>query len=98
MSGGSEPVWARNRSQLFYRQGNRWMPVAMSTDSMLTARSPQMMFEGSSLPSDTSGAGYDVTGDGRFLMVRPVEPEQPATPIELVLNWFTVLRAPEPGR
>jgi hypothetical protein len=32
------------------------------------------------------------------LMVCPVEPEQPATPIELVLNWFTVLRAPEPGR
>lgn len=50
------------------------------------------------MPSDTSGAGYDVAPDGRFLMVRPVEPEQPTTQIELVLNWFTELGAQPRGR
>ena len=60
----------------------------------LTAAPPQLLFEGPFLTSDTSGAGYDVAADGRFLMVRPVEPEQAITQINLVLNWFNELEAP----
>ena len=97
-SGGTEPVWARDGSQLFYREGNRWLSVAMSATAPLTVGSPRVLFEGPYLPSDTSGAGYDVAADGRFLMVRPVEPEQPSTQIELVLNWFKELGAPTRGR
>ena len=50
------------------------------------------MFEGSYNRTDTGGAGYDVAADGRFLMVQPVEPEQPATEINVVLNWFDELK------
>ena len=42
--------------------------------------------------SASGGAGYDLARDGRFLMVQPVEPEQPATQINVVLNWFAKMK------
>ena len=42
-------------------------------------------------------AGYDITPDGqRFLMVQPTDPEQPATQINVVLNWFDELKKKVP--
>ena len=39
-----------------------------------------------------------ITPDGqRFLMIQPVEPEQPATPITVVLNWFEELKRRVPA-
>jgi len=64
------------------------MAVAIAATPALTAGPPRMLFEGNYLWSDTGGAGYDVAPDGRFLMVEPLEPEQPATAIDVVINWF----------
>jgi Tol biopolymer transport system component len=86
--GGNEPVWSRTGRELFYRHGNQMMSVAIATTPVLTAGSPRILFEGSYLASDTGGAGYDVAPDGRFLMVEPLEPERPATAIDVVINWF----------
>ena len=86
--GGNEPVWSRTGRELFYRHGDQMMAVAIATTPALTAGPPRMLFEGNYLWSDTGGAGYDVAPDGRFLMVEPLEPEQPATAIDVVINWF----------
>jgi hypothetical protein len=62
--------------------------------------SPQFLFEGKYETSDTGRPGYDVNEDGRFLMVQPLEPEQPATQINVVLHWFEELKriAPRTGQ
>jgi hypothetical protein len=64
---------------------------------VLAAGSPRRLFAGNFLPSDTGGAGYDVAADGRFLMIQPVEPELPATTIDVVINWFDELRSRLPA-
>lgn len=90
--GGIEPVWSHSGEQLFYRHDGEMMSVTMTTTPVLVASSPRRLFAGNYLLSDTGGAGYDVAADGRFLMIQPVEPELPATTIDVVINWFDDLR------
>jgi serine/threonine-protein kinase len=90
--GGTEPVWSQDGSHLFYRNGNKMMAVDVTTQPDFTATSPRFLFEGQYEVSDTGRPGYDVAADGRFLMIQPVEPEQPATQINLVLHWFEELK------
>jgi serine/threonine-protein kinase len=92
--GGGEPVWNRNGRELFYRSGDKMMSVEITTQPSFTAGKPKLLFE---RPYDLSGGtfpNYDVSPDGqRFLMVKPVEPEQAGpTQINVVLNWTEELK------
>ena len=91
--GGSEPLWSRDGRELFYRNGDTMMAVTIATGSTLTAGSARLVFEGSYQTSDAGVAGYDVASDGRFLMVEPIVRKQPATRINVVLNWFEEVKA-----
>ena len=94
VSGGTEPVWPRNSRDLFYRNGDKMMAVAIETEPELSVGTPRLLFEGRFL-----GAGplhlrrsYDVSSDGqRFLMIQR---EQDLVPTEIVviLNWFEELK------
>ncbi len=86
---GIPPRWARNGRELFYRNGDKMMVVEVSaTPSGFSAGRPRVLFEG------RYENIFDVAPDGqRFLMIQPVEPEQPATQINVVLNWFEELKA-----
>jgi Tol biopolymer transport system component len=96
--GGNEPLWSRNGRELFYRNGDKMMAVEITTQPTFTAGSPRLLFEGRYEFSPNGVAGYDVSLDGqRFLMVQPVEPEQPATQINVVLNWFEELKRRVPS-
>jgi Tol biopolymer transport system component/predicted Ser/Thr protein kinase len=89
--GGTEPVWARNGRELFYRNGNKMMAVDVTTSPAFSAGKPRLLFEGQ------FAGGGDVSPDGqRFLMIQAVEPEQPATQINVVLNWFEELKQKAP--
>ena len=102
--GGRSPRWSAAGRELFYRNGNRMMAVAMETSPTLRAGIPRLLFEGDFVPeNDGSGVtNYDVAADGRFLMTRPVaaEPgsEAPRPQFHIVLNWFEALKrlAPVP--
>jgi eukaryotic-like serine/threonine-protein kinase len=95
--GGREPVWARNGRELFYRNGDKMMAVDITTQPTFTVGSPRLLFEGRYETSPNFISGYDVSSDGqRFLMIQPVEPEQPATQINVVLNWFEELKQKVP--
>ena len=95
--GGIEPVWARNSRELFYRKGDKMMTVQITTQPAFTAGSPRLLFEGRFEVSGNGVAGYDVSLDNqRFLMVQAVEPEQPVTQINVVLNWFEELKRKVP--
>ncbi len=97
--GGVEPVWARNGRELFYRNGDKMMAVDITTQPSITTGSPRLLFEGRYEFSGNGDSGYDVAPDGqRFLMIQPVEPEQPATQINVVLNWFEELKRRVPVR
>jgi Tol biopolymer transport system component len=86
--GGVEPRWSRDGRELYYRNGDKMMAVSIATGSTLTAGVPRLVFEGHYHVSDTGVGGYDVAPDGRFLMIESKGLEQPATHIQVVLNWF----------
>ncbi len=88
--GGSEPRWARNGGELFYRDDNKMMVVGVTTTPTFTASNPRLLFEGRFIEGAKT---YDVAPDGqRFLVVRPSEQEINATQINVVLNWFEELK------
>jgi serine/threonine protein kinase/Tol biopolymer transport system component len=100
--GGAEPVWARNTGELFYRQGDAMMSVEVNTSPTLVVGKPHRVFEGRYATSGALYANYDVTPDGkRLLMVKGSVQEAPAQ-INLVLNWLEEVKrlvsSEKPGR
>jgi Tol biopolymer transport system component len=91
--GGTEPVWARNGAELYFRQGSKVMAVS--------ARPP---FSGAVELFDAPwslrvpGGGrpqYDVWPDGQsFVMIRVADPD--AARIHVVLNWVEELKQKVP--
>ena len=47
-NGGRQPVWSRDGHELFYRNADQMMAVAIETDPELTADVPKLLFEGQS--------------------------------------------------
>ena len=91
--GGSEPAWSTAGHQLFYRNRDKIMSVAIVTEPRLSAGASTVLFAGRYRTTDTSGTpGYGVAPDGRLLMVQPLEPDLPMTEISLVTNWFEEVR------
>ena len=90
--GGSEPVWSRDRRELFYRNGDKMMAATITIGSTLVVGAPRLLFEGHYEASDTGAGGYDVTSDRRFLMIESISPQRPVTHITVVLNWFEELK------
>jgi eukaryotic-like serine/threonine-protein kinase len=99
--GGIEPVWARNTGELFYRQGAAMMSVDVKTGPTLMVGKPRRVFEGHYATSGALYANYDVTPDGkRLLMVKGSVQEAPAQ--ITVLNWLEEVKRlvaiEKPGR
>jgi serine/threonine-protein kinase len=90
--GGVSPRWARSGSneELYYQHDDQIMAVGLTTQPSLTIGKTRVQFEG---PFER---GFDVTRDGRrFLMMSAVEGHA-ATQVNVVLNWFEVLKAKLP--
>ena len=99
LEGGSEPVWPRQGRQLFYRAGDAMMAVDIETTPAFSAGKPRKLFDTSHERSIALWANYDVSPDGRrLLMVRRENPSTPATHINVVLNWLEELRQKLPAQ
>jgi tRNA A-37 threonylcarbamoyl transferase component Bud32 len=84
-AGGSQPVWNRDGRELFYRDEDKMMRVAISGTSEPTISAPTMLFEQRYAFGNSIGiANYDFFGD-RFVMIKGGT-EQGR--INIVLNWF----------
>jgi serine/threonine protein kinase/Tol biopolymer transport system component len=95
--GGEEPLWSSDGRELFYRNGQKWMAVAVATKPEFRADRPRLLFEGSYL--NVPGYSYDIAPDGRrFLMLQPVAQEVTATQLNVVLGWFEELRRRVPPK
>ena len=97
--GGSEPSWSRHGLRLIYRSKDQIMAAPIVTQPRLSADASVVLFRGRYSRTDTAGTpGYGIGPDDRLLMVQPLEPEQPATVINLVTNWFDEIRSHAPTR
>ena len=98
--GGTEPLWARDGRELFYRApSGAMMPVPITPGSTWTAGTPTALFDARSyIPG--GNRSYDVSRDGRrFLMMKNSQPaaQTPTAPrIVVVQNWFEELKARAP--
>jgi serine/threonine-protein kinase len=92
VDGGIEPVWCPS-GELFYRKGDRWMGTRVSVQPELSWEPTRLAFETDFV--DTPGRSYDVTPDGRrLLVVKPAEP-QTLDKIHLISNWLAVFERSE---
>jgi len=87
---GEEPIFSPNGDELFYRNGNKWMVVSISTEPKFTAGPPRVLFEGPF--NNVSGISYDVAPDGRFLVLKPEYDDSEVRELHVVLNWFDELK------
>jgi serine/threonine-protein kinase len=87
--GGTEPLFARDAPTLFYRRGDEIIAVDV-TGPPINVGKPRVV---STRPYNRSNGywpNYDVTPDGRrLLMIRGTAQEAP-TRINVVLNWLDV--------
>jgi serine/threonine-protein kinase len=88
---GEEPIWSPNGDELFYRNGDKWMVVSISTELEFSAGTPQLLFEGPY--NNVPGLSYDVAPDGqRFLVLQPQYDDSNVRELHVVTNWFEELK------
>ncbi len=91
--GGSEPVWARDGRELFYRSGDKMMVVSITMEPSFTASKPEILFEGQYKLSAPGYPWYDVSPDGqRFVMIKASGVRSAPTYVNVILNWFEELK------
>jgi Tol biopolymer transport system component/predicted Ser/Thr protein kinase len=89
--GGTDPRWAPNGRELFYRNGDKMMAVDVLADAAFRPGPPRLLFE--------KAGTYDVAPDGRFLMIKPAAQSESVQPTEMhiIVNWFEELRRRVPS-
>jgi serine/threonine-protein kinase len=91
--GGEEPRWSNDSRELYYRNNDLFMSVAVETRPSFQAGTPKKLFSGIFNQRSNSGVSYDVDPKGgRFLMIRPVEDSETPSQVRVVVNWFDELR------
>jgi len=81
---------SRQSDELYYRIDNKVVGVTIETEPGFKVLESKDLFEGR-YESCLFCKMYDVTPDGRFLMIR--NPEESSHPsINVVLNWFEELK------
>jgi Tol biopolymer transport system component len=90
--GGTAPLWARDGTRLFYRDGDKLLAVRVGAAPTFSAGRPQVLFEAPMRVSSGYGTpDYDVTADGRRFFMIPLGSQQRRKHIHIVLNWFEEL-------
>ena len=96
-SGGGIPLWSPNGQELFYRNKDSVMVVAVETTQTFKCGKPGLLFQG----TDTffqDAHHWDISSDGkRFLMMKEVvSTAKPAAEaprkINIVVNWLEELK------
>lgn len=94
ISGGSQPLWARDGKRLYYRDRDHVWAVDVQTEGKLRAGPPRELFDATAYGWGFPIRSYDLSMDGRrFLMVREEKrAPAPVTELALVENWFEEVR------
>jgi eukaryotic-like serine/threonine-protein kinase len=94
--GGTDPIWRRDGKELYYRNGDQMMAVAVLRGAATTFARPTVLWAGHYLAgvgsscgmSGPTSANYDVTADGeRFLMIEDKSEVLECKLLHVVTNW-----------
>ena len=101
--GGDEPVWSADGHELFYRRGQSMMAVAVGNNGNdFSFAPPQQLFSGPFAVTREADRSYDVSRDGRFLMMLPADPNGARTTASIIVvqNFIEELkrRVRRPGQ
>ena len=86
--GGNEPLFARNAPTLFYRRGEEMMSVEIAAGPPIQVGTERRVFERTYNKSPGFWPNYDVTSDGRRLIVVRGNPQEVPSRVNVVLNWL----------
>jgi serine/threonine-protein kinase len=88
-AGGHSPVWMPGGRELAYRAPGKMMIVTVHAGSPFRFDTPRPLFDDHYV-NDIGGRSYDVSPDGRFLLLE--DDESSVDQIEVIVNWFEELR------
>ncbi len=93
--GGQKPRWSPDGRELFYRNNDMVLVVAVETETIFRVGLPRELFRG--VYFSDSDQDWDISPDGRrFLMMKQAGTTQSASEgprkINIVLNWFEELK------
>ena len=90
--GGTEPVWAPDGKELYYRRADEVLGMTVSVlNGAFVRGTPRVLFSGPFAHDQSGDQSYDIAPDGRFLMLRPVTGGRVL--LEVALNWIADVRA-----
>ena len=92
-NGGVQPRWSRDGTELFYIEDNTLTAVQVSLSPNFVVGEAQPLFDAPLLGRSTWD--YDVSADGRFVIVDFVQPEEMLThtpSIHIIENWYEEFR------
>jgi serine/threonine-protein kinase len=79
VGGGTEPVWSRDGRELFYRNGkDELVSVRVETEGAFSIGTTSVLFAARDFLRWGTTPQYDVTRDGRFIMIRPIGAGRPS--------------------
>jgi hypothetical protein len=89
--GGVQPQWGPNSRELYYRGGQRMVSVYLdgSGAEPVLGKATALFADDYDFGGGTSVANYDVTSDGRFIMIRR---SGNGGKLRAVVNWTDELR------
>ena len=99
--GGDRPRWSRDGQRIVYRRRKRaaeqgapmrMIAVEVTTSPSFAAGKPQVLAEGDFAPGGSATPNYDISADGRRVLVIRAASDQPPVPLVVIENWFTELR------
>ena len=89
--GGVQPRWSRNNRQIYYRTGRQIVAATLDASGAEPVfGTPVPLFtDDYDFGAGTSIANYDVTADGRFIMIRR---GVNGGKLHVVINWTEELK------
>jgi Tol biopolymer transport system component len=101
LRGGRDAVFSRDGKEIFYLEYDFWMMSApVTTQPTFSHQAPTRLFPASQYFRRGTGRSFDVTKDGRFLMIKePLSAQRPPeTDVRIVLNWLNEVQSRVPGK
>ena len=94
-TGGEEPRWSPDGSEIIYRYGSQWFSVSFSDEPSPQLGSPQVLFEGPFI--NIAGYSWDIAPDGdRFLLEENPAQNEPLTKLVVITDFFDEIRRRAP--
>jgi Tol biopolymer transport system component len=100
-NGGTDPMWRPKGGEIYYRNGDQMMTVAITDPTKLVVSKPAVLWKGHYLAgvgsscgmSGPTSANYDVTADGaRFLMIEDKAQDVAGRQLQLLRGWSAFLK------